>query len=138
MRFQVPQFIDIEDKIVGPLSLNQFIYIAGNAALAFVSYRLIPVAIIGILLGAAFITFGLLLAFYKHNNRPLIHLVSAMVNFAIKPKLYIWKPRPKKEDTVIDFSSFKPTNRIVTVAKNETPSTSKLSDMSWQLDMEPQ
>ena len=39
MRFQVPQFIEIEDKIFGPLTIKQFIYIAGGAGLCFILFR---------------------------------------------------------------------------------------------------
>lgn len=135
MRFQVPQFIDIEDKIVGPLTLKQFIYIAGNAGLAFVSYRLIPIGIIGVILAILFLSFGGLLAFYQYNNRPLINLVSAAFSFYTKPQLYIWKPHQKPaKDDVLDISHFKTTSRVVTVTA-PAPSTSKLTDMSWQLDM---
>ena len=34
MMFSVPQFIDVEDKIIGPLTLKQFIYLAGGAGLS--------------------------------------------------------------------------------------------------------
>ncbi|TSC61742.1 MAG: SsrA-binding protein, partial [Parcubacteria group bacterium Athens0416_74] len=30
MQFQVPQFIEVEDKIVGPLTFKQFVFIAGG------------------------------------------------------------------------------------------------------------
>ena len=40
MRFEVPQFVDIEDKIFGPLTFKQFIYIAGGAGVSVVAvYR---------------------------------------------------------------------------------------------------
>ena len=42
MQYQLPQFIDIEDKIVGPLTFKQFIYIAGGAGICFIAYRLLP------------------------------------------------------------------------------------------------
>ena len=42
MRFQVPQFIDIEDKIFGPLTFKQFVYLAGGGGLAFLIYKSVP------------------------------------------------------------------------------------------------
>ncbi len=33
MRFEVPQFIDVEDKIFGPFTFKQFLYLAGGAGL---------------------------------------------------------------------------------------------------------
>lgn len=133
MQFQVPQFIEIEDKIIGPLTLKQFIYLAGTAGLAYVSYALIPFQAIGILFAVAFLSFGGLLSFYKHNNRPFIKLISSVFYYYTKPQLYIWKPRKKEEDKKLDISNFKTTQAIV--SQNMTPSVSKLQDMSWQLDM---
>ena len=42
MRFQVPQFIEIESKIFGPLTLKQFIYLIGGGGIIFILYALLP------------------------------------------------------------------------------------------------
>ena len=42
MKFQVPQFTDVEDKIFGPLTLKQFVYIAGGGGLSFLLWRTLP------------------------------------------------------------------------------------------------
>ena len=94
MRFEVPQFIDVEDKIFGPLTFKQFIYIIGGAGLAYVSYRLVPFPFDYILI-VVFVALGLLLAFYKINNRTFIEIAQAFMNYQIKGKLYIWKRAPE-------------------------------------------
>ena len=38
MQFQVPQFIDVENKIIGPLSLRQFLYLAGAGLISFMLF----------------------------------------------------------------------------------------------------
>ena len=38
MRFEVPQFIEIEDKIFGPFTWKQFVYLAGGVGLAAVIF----------------------------------------------------------------------------------------------------
>ena len=43
MEYQVPQFIEVEDKIVGPLTLKQFIYIAGAGGLCVVFFVYLPI-----------------------------------------------------------------------------------------------
>jgi len=45
MRFKVPQFIDIEDKIFGPFSFKQFVYLAGGAGLCYIFFKTLPVCI---------------------------------------------------------------------------------------------
>ncbi len=100
MRFEVPQFIDVEDKIFGPLTFKQFIYLIGGAGLAYVSYKLVPFPF-WVILSGAFVIAGLLLAFYKVNNRPFIEVAQNWVTFMIKGKLYIWersKPILKKPE----------------------------------------
>lgn len=134
MQFQVPQFIEIEDKLVGPLTLKQFLYIAGNSGLAYIAYALIPISVIGIVVAIAFLSFGGLLAFYQYNNRPFVKLVSSFFYFHTKPKLYIWKPQKKPVNKdILDISTFKTTQAIINPVM--TSSTSRLADMSWQIDI---
>lgn len=96
MRFEVPQFIDIEDKIFGPLTFKQFIYLAGGAGLGYVAFKILP-SIFSYLGGLAFIGLGLLFAFYKINNQTFIDIAQAYVSYQIKGKLYIWKRIPKTD-----------------------------------------
>jgi hypothetical protein len=103
MRFEVPQFIDIEDKIFGPLTFKQFIYLVGGGGLAYVSYKLIPFPF-WIIVSAGFVIFTLLLAFYRINNRPFIEISQNWLNFKMKGKLYIWersKPILKKPEPIV-------------------------------------
>lgn len=98
MRFEVPQFIDVEDKIFGPLTFKQFIYLAGGGGLAYVFYKLLPFPI-WIFVSGPVVVFGLLLAFYKLNNRPFIEIAQNWLSFKLKGKLYIWErsqPIPQK------------------------------------------
>ena len=74
MRFQVPQFIEVEDKVVGPLTLKQFMYLAGGAGMAFVAYRFLPL-FIAIFVIPAIAGLSLALAFYKVNNKPFVDLL---------------------------------------------------------------
>lgn len=94
----MPQFIDVEDKIFGPLTFKQFIYLAGGAGLAYVSYKLAPFPL-WIPLVALFVGLGLLMAFYKLNNRTFVDLAQSYFAYQIKGKLYIWKREPQKPTT---------------------------------------
>ena len=42
MRFEVPQFIEIEDKIFGPFTWKQFVYLGGGIGLAAVIFFTMP------------------------------------------------------------------------------------------------
>ena len=126
MRFQVPQFTDVEDKVIGPLTFKQFIYLAGAAGAAIVAYTFLPLLIAAplmILLGA----FGAALAFYKINNRPFIRAVESFVRFAVKDKLYIWKHEPKP----LEEREASKKNAVFVPKLGE----SKLRDLTWMLDV---
>lgn len=129
MRFQVPQFIGVEDKIFGPLTIRQFVYLAGGAGLIVILFNIdfIPV-FVAVFLGIPVAIFSLALAFYKYDQyRPFIEVVENAFTCFLRDKLYLWK----KED-------HKPTHQE---APEEEPSLyipklgdSKLRDMSWSLD----
>lgn len=95
MRQEVPQFIDIEDKVIGPLSFRQFIYLVGGAGLSYVAYKLVPVPI-NLLLAPVGIAAGLLLAFYKKNGRPFLEVAQSALRYQLRGKLYLWRHVPKK------------------------------------------
>nr|HPI66783.1 PrgI family protein [Candidatus Paceibacterota bacterium] len=73
MQFRVPQFIDIEDKLFGPLTFKQFIYLAGGAGLVFVIYKTIPL-VFAIFLMIPVAGLAAALAFYKPNGKPFIFM----------------------------------------------------------------
>jgi len=92
MRFEVPQFIEIEDKIFGPLTWKQFIYVAGGAGLAAVLFFFTPF-IIFVLLGVPIAALSFLLSFYPVNNRPFSIFLESAVKYFQGSKLYLWRKR---------------------------------------------
>jgi hypothetical protein len=132
MRFQVPQFIEVEDKIFGKITLKQFIYLAGGGGLCFAIFRFLPSLLysgIPILLIA---TFSLALAFYKINNKPFIYIVEAAFKYFFASKLYIWKKQEvvKKEDS----EEKKDAKQYASIMVPKI-SDSKLKDLTWSLDI---
>ncbi len=101
MRFEVPQFIEVEDKVVGPLTWRQFIYLAGGIGICLIFYFALPFL--------AFLIFGLpfgalagFLAFHKVNNRPFSAFLESFVKYARNSKLYLW--RKEQEQTVMSYT----------------------------------
>lgn len=90
MRFEVPQFIEIEDKIVGPLTWRQFVYVAGGVGIITILY-LNTSFMIAILFGFPIGVLSASLAFHKVNNRPFSIFLEALVSYTAKKKLYLWK-----------------------------------------------
>ncbi|MCE9549392.1 PrgI family protein, partial [Candidatus Nomurabacteria bacterium] len=90
MQFKVPQFLEIEDKIFGPFTFRQFIYLAGGSGMCFVIYRLLGL-FLGIIPIMIIAGCSLMLAFYRPNNKPFINMVESGFKYAFQDKLYIWK-----------------------------------------------
>ncbi len=133
MRFQVPQFIEVEDKIFGPLTLKQFIYLAGGGGLSFVIYVFINNLLISILPIIAVLALSAALAFYKVNNRPIINVMESAFKYFFGGKLYIWKksetPRPKDAETAMKGAQSYASVMVPKIAD------SKLKDLAWSLDI---
>ena len=127
MQFKVPQFIDIEDKVFGPLTFKQFAYLAGGAGLTYLSFRLLPIYI-GVIFGFGFAALGLALAFAKYNEKPFIHVLESFVRFYTKSRLYLWhKQTPTKENISAAPKA--------SAADRATLTESKLQTLSWSLDI---
>lgn len=90
MRYQVPQFIEIEDKIFGPLTLKQFVYLAGGGGLCLIFFTLLPLYLT-VVLAIPVMAFAGGLAFWEVNGRPLIVSIEHAVFYFFASKLYLWK-----------------------------------------------
>jgi len=92
MQFKVPQFVEIEDKIVGPLTIKQFLFLGGGGALLFVLWLFLTLgAFIVLAIPIGGITAAL--AFYKPNGQPFIALIGSMIRYLSKPRLYLWRKK---------------------------------------------
>jgi hypothetical protein len=126
-QYQVPQFIEVEDKIFGPLTLRQFIWLAGGAGLCLLFFTLLPIYL-SFLLAIPVVAASAALAFYQINGRPLIDAVEHGFNYLVSSKLYLWKQRTP--DAPKEAVAVKPT--ALPVPKL---SQSKLRDLSWSLNI---
>lgn len=132
MQFKVPQFLDIEDKIFGPFTFREFVYLAGGAGLCFTLYKLL-----GVLFGAIPILlvagFALALTFYKPNNKPFIYMIEAGFKYLVQGKLYIWK-KAKQKSREEKKSASEDENKIRMMSEHGLTG-SKLRDLAWSLDV---
>lgn len=92
-QFNLPQFIDTEDKVVGPFTAKQIGWMIAAAAVLFVIYSLAGKVAFWFLLLPMLAIFGGL-AFYKPYGQPLTFLLSSLFHFFLNPKMYVWKRMP--------------------------------------------
>jgi hypothetical protein len=95
MQFQVPQFIEKEAKIVGPLTFKQFLYLGAAGVVVFFLYfylatkSLLAFVLITIFLGIGALAF----AFLKIGGQPLFSILLKFLNFSFSSKIYLWKKK---------------------------------------------
>jgi len=95
MQFQVPQFIETEDKIVGPMTLRQFLYIGSAAGIGFLLFFIVELWL-WFLITAALIALGVALAFVKVNGRSFLEVVTSALRFYWRPQIFVWKPKKEQ------------------------------------------
>jgi len=92
MEFTIPQFIEKEAKIVGPLTFKQFAFFGVAVLICVFFYFVIPgtifIILAPVLVGGAFA-----LSFYKKEGIPLPELIIGFFAFIFKPKIYLWKKK---------------------------------------------
>ncbi len=133
MQHQVPQFIDIEDKIFGPLTAKQFFYILGGAAILFIMYVYLQLWLV-IILGVPIAAFAGSLAFLKINGQPFIKILGSAIDYASSARLYLWKKTPPPLSPPYQGGE----REAGEVSKLTTPklTQSRLQDLSWSLDIQ--
>jgi hypothetical protein len=93
MKFEVPQFIEIEDKIFGPFTWRQFLYLAGGGGWGVAVFLVSRSIIIFIIAGLPVAVVALLLAFVPINNQPFSRTLESMYNYFTGHKLYLWQQK---------------------------------------------
>lgn len=131
MQFVVPQFIEVESKIIGPISARQFIIMLVGGGLLFLLYKLAPLWLLVI---GAILVIGLvvLFGFAKVNSQPFHWFFLNLVQTFRRPRLRLWyreafvfrEKKPKKEKTETEL-----------VRRVKVPvSNSRLAEMALMVD----
>lgn len=130
MEYQVPQFIEVEDKIFGPFTLKQFIYLAGGGGLSVALFLYVHPLVLAIILIIPIAALSAALAFYRVNNKSFVEMLEAGFNYYTKGRLYLWRKDTsvQKEPEVVAAP--------VEVRQKLGLSQSKLHDLAWSLDIE--
>ncbi|MEI8339308.1 MAG: PrgI family protein [bacterium] len=130
MQYQVPQFIEVESKIFGPLTVRQFVYLGGSFGAVLLLYYFLKQIFLSVLIGLPVIVLGLTLAFYKVNSRPFAYTLEAAVKYFFSKKLYLWKVKAPVKDSQIEAE--KNMQAIVPISTN---SQARLKQLTWSLNI---
>lgn len=134
MRFEVPQFIEIEDRIFGPFTWRQFLYLGGGVGMGVVLFLTTPF-IVFILVGLPLGGLALALAFFPINNRPFSYFLEAVFDYLRSERLYLWRRGGE-----VLYKDFTPTSTdpLLTVQPTTATRTNKtsISALARKLEMQ--
>lgn len=116
--------------MVGPLTLKQFVYVAGAGAVSYILWQAIPVKLFAVLAIAPFAGLGLALAFLKINKQPFIVMIQVFFKYLTNDKFYLWHHkehmRTPEEEKKEDESQMQSDKRL---------DKDRLHDLAWGLDV---
>lgn len=116
MQYKVPQNIDMQDKIIGPLTMAQFLYVLVGGMIDYVLLQSLfrQHAFLFVVIATPIALFALAMAFLKINDVPFPKFFQAAALFLVSPKVRVWHktvdletplkiaaPKTKTKDTVI-------------------------------------
>jgi hypothetical protein len=90
--YKVPQDVEAEDKLLGPFSFRQFIYLIVAAIAGFLAFGLSRVFIGLVVIPLPIMAFFLILALPLKKDQPMETYLTAIVRFWLKPRLRLWDP----------------------------------------------
>ena len=88
-KFVVPQFIDNEDKILGPITVRQFLIILSATFILFIEFKLLATlyfVFTGAITGGIAVIFG----FVKINGQPFHIFFINFLQTSLRPPLRVW------------------------------------------------
>lgn len=95
MLINVPQYIDVEDKVAGPLTVKQLLWMIAMAVTLFVFWSAFPKPA-AIILAIPTVILFVALAFYKPYGQPLGSFLLFGIMYFFRPKFYVWKRTTEK------------------------------------------
>ncbi|MCH7758935.1 hypothetical protein IID20_01080 [Patescibacteria group bacterium] len=129
MQFIVPQFIDVESKIIGPITPKQFIILILTTGLIFASYKLADFTLF-IIEAVLIAGIGITIAFVKVNHQPIYYFLLNVGQSFKRPSLRIWR----KQYILIKVKKEKKEKKVATVVSRKPLSASKLSQIALTVD----
>lgn len=130
MLINVPQYIDIEDKVAGPLTMKQLGWMILMGIILLILWNVLPFA--GFLVvGFPVVIFFVALSFFKPYGQPMGSFLIHGITFLFKPKIYIWRRTPQNIISIPQKAK-----AVVHSAPEKQLSSKNLKDLAQLLDSE--
>ncbi len=133
-QYKVPQDVEAEDKLIGPFTFRQFIYLliaAGGVAGAWGLFQVFP--LLGII-PLPLILFFIILALPIKKDQPMETYLSAIISFHLKPRKRFWIPGQRESTILITAPKQTEKSRVRNITENEA--SQRLSFLANLIDTE--
>ncbi len=134
MHANVPQFIDVEDKIAFGLTAKQLLWMFGMGAILLVIYNILDrqaFFVVGVPIAVIFVG----LAFYRPQGVSLLTFSGFALRFLMRPKNYIWKRNYSGPTVDLRKAALIQKNKQAPHAQaKKLPSAGQLKKIAWTLD----
>jgi hypothetical protein len=94
MQFAVPQFTEVEDRLIGSLTLKQFLVLLGTGGLVLFFWSILGPNIIFFILSLPISVFGVAAALGRYNGRPMFSYLMPFAAFITSSKYMVFKREP--------------------------------------------
>jgi len=127
-QFVVPQFIDVEDKILGPITTRQFAIMMVDALVMFIVYKLLSLPI-AIITDVVLLVSGLVLSFVRINGQPFHFFLLNVTQTWKRPRVRVWN-KTMSDAEIIALSKVEIPPPPPPKPYKEAPTTSRLSELA--------
>lgn len=131
MRFVVPQFIEVEDKIIGPLSVRQFLIFLVGLGFCFLAFKIFSF-IVFIIVALMILGVAGVFAFANINGQMFHYFLLNIITTFKRPNLKIWSREVTSEDVKKSKKQLIKTAKLIQPTKSITHS--KLTELTLVVD----
>lgn len=131
-QFTVPQFIDVEDKIFGPITTRQFVILLSAGLAVFAAYKLADTALFIFLL-AVIGSLALVLAFVKVNGQGFHYFMLNIFQTLRRPSRRVWRKACTKAE-LLEFIKEGPVPPPEEKAAPKSAPVTRIRDLSLQVN----
>ena len=129
MQYYVPQFIEMESKVIGPLTLKQFLIIGSPIGIIVALFFILKIKIVVIFLGIVVIAAGIMIAFFKYQGQDLTAIITYGFSYFLSPKEYIWFKKGEEKLSITEVEKVVEKKKEIVPQKRKEES--KLKQISW-------
>jgi len=135
MEFHVPQFIEMETKIVGPLTWRQFLYVGGAAFIAFFLYFILRKYLFWFIFTSIILVGGgLALAFIPIAGQSLPSFLKNFFTYSVASKIYLWKKKKMPPQIIYERKVGISEKELVDASRLKIGGGGKLRDLSIKIE----